>query len=67
MFSMVSSAPDILFSISCIMLVMLASMAPDFFPRFSISRVVSLCDFFIISSSIFLDPGWFCSILSPVW
>jgi hypothetical protein len=28
-------------------------MSPDLFPRFSISRVVSLCDFFIVSISIF--------------
>jgi hypothetical protein len=53
MFSVVSSAPEILSSISCILLVMLASMAPGLFPRFSKSRVVSLCDFFIVSSSIF--------------
>uniref|UniRef100_A0A0V1KGY4 Uncharacterized protein n=1 Tax=Trichinella nativa TaxID=6335 RepID=A0A0V1KGY4_9BILA len=30
-------------------------MVPDFFPRISISRVVSLY------------LGWFCSIPSPVW
>jgi hypothetical protein len=56
MFSMESSAPEILSSISCILLLVLlvlASMVPDFFPRVSISRVLSLCVSFIVSTSLF--------------
>jgi hypothetical protein len=48
-----SSASEIFSSISCILLVMLTSMAPDFFPRVSVSRVISLWVFFIGSTSIF--------------
>jgi hypothetical protein len=58
MFSMESSATEILSSISCILLLMLASMVPDIFPRVSLSRVVSLWVFFIVSTSL-LDLGWF--------
>jgi hypothetical protein len=53
MISMVFSSPEILSSISRILFVMLASMTPNFFPKFCNSRVVSLHDFFIVSISIF--------------
>jgi hypothetical protein len=66
MFCMESSASVILSSISCILLLMLTSMFPYFFPRFSISRVVSLWVFFIVFISIFY-LGWFCSIPSSVY
>ena len=71
MISMVSSASEILSSISYILLLMLAYMTPDFFPRFSMSSVVSLCDFFIVSTSIFRSwIVWFnfftCFVVLPV-
>ena len=52
-YSMVSSTPLILSFISCILLVMLASVTPNLFPGFSISRLAYICDFFIVSTSIF--------------
>ena len=59
MFCMVTSAPESLSSISCILLT-----TPDVFSRFSNSRFVYLFDF-IVSISIF-DLGLFCSFCLPV-
>jgi hypothetical protein len=64
-FSIVSSAPEILSSISSILFLMLASMTLDFFFMLPTSRVVSLCDYFFVSFSLF--RFWkTCSIPSPV-
>jgi hypothetical protein len=54
-FYMESSSPEILSSISCILLLMLASMVPDFFLRVSVIRVFSLWVFFIVSTSLFMS------------
>jgi hypothetical protein len=51
--STVLSTPEILSSISYILLVILTSVIPDLFPRFSISRFASICVFFIVSTSTF--------------
>jgi hypothetical protein len=51
---MVSFIPEILYAISCILLMVLSSVAPVIFPTFSISRVASICDFFLL----FLFPLW---------
>jgi hypothetical protein len=51
MFSMESSAPEILSS--CILLLMLTSMFPESFHRVSISIVLSHWVFFIVSTSLF--------------
>jgi hypothetical protein len=53
MFSTVSSAPGILSSVSCILLAMLAHMTPDIVPMLSISRIVYLGHYFIVSTFIF--------------
>jgi hypothetical protein len=45
MFAMVFSAPEILSFTSSFLSVLLASVAIDFFSRFSIFGVVFLCDF----------------------
>jgi hypothetical protein len=52
MFSVVSSIPEILSSIFFIPLVIAASITPDLFPKFSISRFVFLCDIFGVSISV---------------
>jgi hypothetical protein len=64
MISMESSTPEILSSIFCILLVMFAFMAPDFFSKFFMSRVVSLRDVFFFFFTFFYYV--FSSITFPM-
>ena len=51
--SLVSSTSEFLSSITCILLVMLASVVTVLFPRFAILRISSVFIFFIASISTF--------------
>jgi hypothetical protein len=63
---MESSAPEILSSISSILLLMLASMVPDFFLGF-LSPALPHFGFYLLCLLPFLGLGWIYSIPSPVW
>jgi hypothetical protein len=57
--SMLSTMPEISFSIYCILLVILAFVVPVIFSKFSISRVSSTCVSFLLLFP-FLGTGVFC-------
>jgi hypothetical protein len=64
--SIVSSTPKILSFISYILLIYLTSVIHVLFPRFSISRILSVSVFFITSITIF-SPWTVFNFPSPVW
>ena len=65
-FSMVSSGPEILPSFSCILLVTFALFHLIYFLDF-LSAGLSPFVISLLFLFPFLELGWFCSILSPVW
>jgi hypothetical protein len=52
--SIISSMPEILSSLTCILLLTLVSVVPVLFPTFCISRIPSVCAFFFIFFRTFL-------------
>jgi hypothetical protein len=66
MFSIESSATEILSSISCILLLMLESMVPISFLGFPCPALPHF-GFSLLCLLPFLGLVWFCSFPSPVW